>query len=412
VTENSEFTAGSERRTQLAGSLLLMGCTALALLLANSPWSDAYFGVWARSITFGADPIFVSESVKTWIDDGLMAVFFLLVGLEIKRELVSGELQSPAQAALPIAAAVGGVIAPALVYLLVTAGTPAQKGWAISVATDIAFALGVLALLGSRVPAPVRVFLVSLAIVDDIFAVAIIALFYGHGVSAPALAGAAVILTLLVAANLRNVRHLEVYLILGFAFWVAIRASGLHATIAGVILALCIPADDQPMDFEEMDPPLQRLEHRLYGLVTFGIVPLFALANAGVSFRDGTLAWLDWRIVLAITLALAFGKPLGILAGVALARRSGKTGRGAGAPLGVAWLGGIGFTMSLFIAGLTFEQGSSLISAKVGILAGSLISAVGGWALLRASAAPPSSGAQATVLPFPVRHAPATPPPA
>lgn len=406
----SDFTTGGNRASEFAGALLLLACTVAALALANSPVADLYFGLRDRTITLGADPFFLTRTVKQVIDDGLMVVFFLLVGLEIKRELAVGELSTRTQAILPVAAAIGGVIAPALIYLVITAGTPAVRGWAIPVATDIAFAIGVIALLGRRLHPGVRLFLVSLAIVDDIFAVGIIAIAYGdHGVNALGLASVVVVLTLLVAANWRGARALEIYLLLGVALWIAVIASGLHATLAGVLLALCIPADTRPMSWES-ESPAETLEHRLHAFVTFGVVPLFALANAGVSFRESALAIVDWRIVAAVAIALVIGKPLGIMAGVRLSRELGA-GANATAPLGVGLLGGIGFTMSLFIAGLSFEDIPSLVSAKIGILGGSLVAGVAGWALLYASTRPPRRpGRGATVIPFPDKRSPLPPP--
>jgi NhaA family Na+:H+ antiporter len=372
--------------TESAAGIVLLVATTAAMILANSPWSSGYVSVWQHQLSVGLDRWRVTMPLNDWIDDGLMAVFFLLVGLEIKRELLVGELASPRRAMLPVVAAIGGVLVPATIYVAVTAGTPAMRGWAIPVATDIAFAIGILALLGSRVPPAVTVFLTALAIVDDIIAVGIIAVFYSAEISWMALSVAAVIALALAMANGLGVRHLGVYLALGLGLWVATLLSGLHPTMAGVALAATIPGNassDSPAE-----SPLIVLETRLHAAVAFGIVPLFAFANAGVVLGASAIRGMDWRIVAAVAAGLVVGKPVGILAGTALV--SGKTRqpftdvswqalRGAGV------LGGIGFTMSLFVAALAFGPGLMLEFAKVGILSGSLLSGVAGWWLVRSA---------------------------
>lgn len=368
--------------TEAAGGVVLLGCTALAMGLANSPWADSYLHfLEATPVALGDGPL--SLTLHQWVNDALMAVFFLLVGLEIKRELLRGELASTRRAALPVAAAIGGMIVPAAIYVALNRDGPSARGWAIPVATDIAFALGVLALLGPRVPSAVRVFLAALAIVDDIGAVLVIALFYTAGLSGTMLAAAAGILVALFTLNRAGVNSLVPYLLLGLSLWAVVLASGIHATVAGVLLAMTVPASGT----KEAETPLVRLEQQLHAPVAFGIMPLFALANAGVSINADTLRSLEWSIVWGIALALAIGKPLGITMASLLARRvrvgdlpADITGR---ALIGVGWLGGIGFTMSLFVGTLAFSSANKLDSAKIGIVSGSLVSGIVGWLILR-----------------------------
>ena len=413
--------------TESAGGIVLLGCTAAAFGWANSPWAASYHHLWERTLTIGLDSWALSKTLHHWMNDGLMVVFFFLVGLEIKRELRAGELASPRQAALPIAAAIGGMVLPALLYISLNWGGAGSRGWAIPMATDIAFALGVLSLLGSRIPVRLKVFLAALAIVDDIGAVLVIAVFYSGQLSMLGLAAASVILMVLVACNQSGVRRPAVYAGLGVLLWLAVMSSGVHATIAGVILAMTVPAttridedefiakgDAAMTDFDrasgpermvvlnpeqqgalhdltravaDVQAPLIRMERALHGVVAVGIMPLFALSNAGVSLRDGVLGTLSWAIVGGVVLGLVVGKSLGITAATWIATQTGiatpMAKVGWKAVFGVAWLGGIGFTMSLFVAGLAFGQGPLLDSAKVGILAGSVIAGVVGWGLLR-----------------------------
>jgi len=355
-----------------AGGIVLLACTVVALVWANSPSGDAYFSVWEQAVGVGR----VSKSIGHWINDGLMVVFFLLVGLEIKRELLTGELSSRQQATLPIAAAIGGMVVPAAIYAAINARHEGSPGWAIPMATDIAFALGVLALLGKRIPLGLRVFLAALAIVDDIGAVLVIAFFYTGALSWMGLVGAAAVLVLLAICNRRGVTHPAIYALLGVALWVSVLASGIHATIAGVLLAMTVPSALLP-----------RMEHALLRPVAFGIMPLFALANAGVRLSTDVFRTLSWRVAAGIAIGLVVGKVLGIVVASWLAVRSRRAALPAGVDwkqlVGVSWLGGIGFTMSLFVAALAFGSGPLLDSAKVGILAGSLFAGVTGAVLLR-----------------------------
>ena len=361
---------------------MLLACAALAMAWANSPWSDSYFALWEHRIGAG----WLRIPVHYWINDALMVVFFLLVGLEIKREVLIGELSGAKLAALPVAAAAGGMLLPALIYLAFNAGHPGARGWGIPVATDIAFALGVLALLGSRIPAALKVFLTALAIADDIGAVLIIAMFYTATLQWAPMTVAAVMMAVLVTMNRAGARHLALYALAGAALWFAVLHSGVHATIAGVLLAATIPAASR--DGDESTSPLVTLERRLQGVVAYGIMPLFAVANAGVKLSAESLNALDLRVVLGVALGLMLGKPIGIMAASLLAAKTRLADLPAEMTLarlhGLGWLGGIGFTMSLFVASLAFRDGALLDSAKVGVLAGSTLAGLTGWLLLRA----------------------------
>nr|MDQ2879338.1 Na+/H+ antiporter NhaA [Pseudomonadota bacterium] len=329
-------------------------------------------------------PAIGSMSVHLWINDGLMALFFLLVGLEIKRELVAGELSRPADRRLPVIAALAGMAVPALIYLIVTRGDPGLRGgWAIPAATDIAFAIGVLALLGDRVPASLKLFLTTVAIVDDMGAVAIIALAYSHGISLLDLGAGAIVLIVMIALGRWRVRWLWPYLV-GFALlWLFMLRSGVHATVAGVLAAMVIPVAQ-----DVHASPLHRLEHALSPWVAFAIVPLFGFANAGVALGGTDAATLGAPLVLGIALALFFGKQIGIFGSIWMATRLGFArlpGRvGLAQVYGVALLAGIGFTMSLFIGGLAFPGAPAMMDeVKIGVLLGSIVSALAGYALLR-----------------------------
>ena len=414
-----------------AGGIVLLACTVLALIWANSPWASSYVHLWEQKITVGSPGWGLSLSLHHWINDGLMAVFFFVVGLEIKREFLVGELASVRQAAFPMAGAVGGMVVPALIYVAFNAGGEGAAGWGIPMATDIAFALGVLALLGSGVPLALKVFLAALAIVDDIGAVLVIALFYSGELSTTALGWAGAIMALLVLANLGGVRNPVPYALLGLVLWAAVLESGIHATVAGVLLALTIPsrtridagefsrrarealagfesasrpgatvltdADQQAAlrDIERLceaaQAPLLKLETKLHGVVAFGIMPLFALANAGVRLEGPLGQVITDPIAMGIVLGLAVGKPLGITLLAWLAVRIGLAARPAGvswmAVHAVSWLAGIGFTMSLFIGSLAFASEGPLLAAKIGILAGSLLAGVVGALLLRSALA-------------------------
>jgi Na+:H+ antiporter, NhaA family len=409
-----------------ASGVLLMVAAVIALVWANSPIASSYVSLWDTRLTIGAGDAVLSKSLLHWINDGLMAIFFLVVGLEIKREVLVGELASVRRAALPIAAAVGGAVVPALTFLLIVGSGEAARGWAVPMATDIAFALGVLALVGDRIPVGLRVFMAALAIVDDLLAVVIIGLFYTSDVSVTALAAAGGCLAGLVGANLLGVRRPAVYGVLGLALWFAILQSGVHATVAGVLLAMTIPArtrldsaefaaragrvvehlvrredSDEPTTIEEhhdalweletiterAQAPMLRFEHALQPLVVFVIVPIFALANAGVFLGDGLAATLADPVVLGVAIGLIVGKQVGITLATLLVVRSGLASLPSGVTMrhvyGAAWLGGIGFTMSLFISDLAFVGGSVLALSKIGVLVASVVAGVGGYLILR-----------------------------
>ncbi len=376
-------------RLESAGGLLLMAAAAVALVLANSPAAPAYHAALATEFTIGAARL----SVLLWINDALMAMFFLLVGLEIKRELLTGELSSLRRAAMPAIAALGGMLVPALIYVAFNFGDAATlRGWAVPAATDIAFALGVLALLGSRVPVSLKVFLTALAILDDLGAIVIIAIFYSGDLSQPALIGAGAATVLLVALNTLGVRRLWPYLLVGVLLWAAVLASGVHATLAGVILALTIPLRSSertaPRDAGE-DSPLHRLEHALHPWVVYVILPVFGLANAGLTFVGLSPAALLDKVPLGIALGLFVGKQIGVLAAawIAVKLRWAEWPEGATPRQihGVAVLCGIGFTMSLFIGGLAFTADELQNQVKLGVFGGSLLSALAGYAILRSA---------------------------
>lgn len=366
--------------SEAAPGLVLMACAGVALALANSSLAHAWHELFLHALPWS--PVAKLESLHAWINDGLMAVFFFVVGLEIKREFVMGALADSARRRLPVIAAMAGMAAPALVYIAVTGSHPELRGgWAIPAATDIAFALGVLALLGSRVPRSVRLFLLTVAVVDDIGAIAVIAVFYTTSLHLIWLVLALVLFAAMVALNRFGVRALVSYLVLAAALWFAVLHSGIHATVAGVLAAFTIPV---ALD-RHGDSPLLRLEHALIGVSGFLIVPLFGLANAGVALGAGDpLAPLP----LGIALGLILGKQAGVMLAVLGCERLGIAARPAGAGLlhlwGMALLCGIGFTMSLFIGGLAFTAAPQLVEdAKLGVLGGSLISALAGAAVLR-----------------------------
>jgi len=365
--------------SEAAGGVLLMGAAALALFIANSPLSKDYFDLLHAYVG--------GLSVLHWINDGLMAVFFLFVGLEIKREFLDGQLSTWANRALPGIAAAGGVAVPALIYVAINAGSPETlRGWAIPTATDIAFALGVLSLLGSRVPTSLKVFLATLAIVDDLVAVLVIAVFYTAEINVAALAGAGVTTLLLIALNRLKILRLAPYVVLGAALWWLVLLSGVHATIAGVVLAMTIPLRRIKGAPDDMTSPLHRLEHGLSPWVAFLVVPVFGFANAGVSFAGMTPAIALEPVTLGIAVALFVGKQIGVFGAAALAIKL----RLANVPVAASWaqlygvslLCGIGFTMSLFIGLLAFPNPTLQDEVKVGVLLGSLVSALCGAALL------------------------------
>ena len=369
-------------KQESAGGIVLMAAAAIAVLWANSPLSPAYFGMLDTQVAATVGGEGVKKSALLWINDGLMALFFLLVGLEVKREVLIGQLSSWQQSSLPIFAAIGGMALPAVVFVAINLGQPGNlQGWAIPAATDIAFALGILALLGSRVPVALKALLLAVAVIDDIGAIAIIALFYTPGVDLAMLGAAAVVLVLLAGFGYMRVGSSIPYAILGVALWYFVLKSGVHATLAGVALAMCIPMTDR-----KGEAKLEHWEHGLHPWVAFMVVPIFALANAGVSFEGMEPAALLAPLPLGIALGLLVGKQAGIVGLAWLAVKSGI----ARLPQGVGWLqvwglsliAGIGFTMSLFIGNLAFDDPAAINAVKLGVLAGSIVSALLGVAIL------------------------------
>jgi NhaA family Na+:H+ antiporter len=415
-------------KSQVAGGIVLIGVTILALMLANSPWSDGYFHLWELTLTIGIPPFALSKPLHYWINDGLMAVFFFVVGLEVKREFLAGELAGARKAALPIAAALGGMLVPALFFILVGPSGLQARGWAIPMATDIAFALGVIALLGDRVPRSLAIFLTALAIVDDLGAVLVIALFYTGELQLVALATATALLVVLAVGNRFGIKTPNFYALVGLLLWIALLKSGIHATVAGVLIGMTIPVRPRhsheqflaeaeklvtnyrakrtiPGPFLQEEKlgtllalehachnamsPLQRMEHEMHHWVIFGVMPVFALANAGITLdlHELTTA-VSHPVTLGIACGLLLGKPLGITLFAWLAVRVGLAELPAGARwsqiLGLGLLGGIGFTMSLFITNLAYEEAPELVAAaKVGIFAASLLAGTLGYLLLR-----------------------------
>lgn len=373
-------------QSQSMGGVVLALAAALALLISNSPWRDSYeaFRHWNGELRVGGDWLVLSKSLLHWVNDLWMAVFFFLVGLEIKREMLKGELASFSQALLPAGAAVGGMLVPALIYTGINWGDPiALRGWAIPAATDIAFALGILILLGSRVPASLKVFLTAVAIIDDLGAILIIAFFYTDQLSLSALAGAGVGAGVLLLMNRLRVMAIGPYVAVGLVIWVLVYKSGIHATLAGVITALAIPlaADDS-------GSPLERAEHALHPWVAFAVLPMFAFANAGVSLQGVTLATLSDSVPLGIAAGLVLGKAVGVFGAswllIRLAGASLPASASLGQFFGVCVLCGVGFTMSLFIGGLAFDGQGAVYDTqlKIGVLVGSLLAGLIGSAVL------------------------------
>jgi NhaA family Na+:H+ antiporter len=435
ATRSDRLTASFQdfaKRGVLSGALLVT-VTVIALVWANSPWSATYFELWKVDLSVGLASNPVRLSLHHWINDGLMSLFFLLVGLEIKREFLVGELSNPRQAVLPIAAAIGGMLLPSLLYAFVNFGGVGSRGWGIPMATDIAFSLGVLTLLGSRASIPLKVFLTALAIVDDMGAVLVIAVFYTSSLNTTALAIAGLFVLILFALNRRSVRSLTPYLLVGVALWGALLSSGIHATIAGVLLAMAIPSRTRINalefsttarglldDFDRSETgdllvltskgqqealyalgitrdgvhvPLLRLEQALHSVVSYAIMPLFALSNAGVALTGSSSLLID-RVTIGVIVGLLIGKPGGIMLFSWIAVRLGWADLPAGASWktlhGVAWLAGIGFTMSLFVGSLAFGESLLYDAAKVGILVASAIAGIVGWRLLSANPNVPS----------------------
>lgn len=362
---------------EIAGGVVLLVAAAIALAWASSPWSAAYTDLWHTELTIGP----ISEDLRHWVNDLLMALFFFVIGIEIKREVVLGDLRDPRRAALPVVAAVGGMVLPAAIYILLNLGRDGADGWGIPMATDIAFALGILALLGPRIPPALKVFLLALAIVDDLGAISVIAVFYSDSIGFGWLAlGAATLGAIAVLWRL-GIRSLPAHLVLGLLTWWFVFESGVHATLAGVAVALLVPVDLG-----------DDVEHVLHPFTSFAIVPLFALANAGVDLNPDALTAADPRMVAAgVAAGLVVGKVVGIAGAVWLAVRFGVGQLPAGTTwrqiVGVASVAGIGFTVSLFVAGLAFDDDTLVDAAKLGILGGSALAATLGWLTLRSAPA-------------------------
>ena len=381
---------GDFLKLEASGGILLVGAALCGIALANSPLASVYIGLLGVPVGIRAASFEIAKPLLLWINDGFMAVFFLLVGLELKREVLRGELSRPSQIALPAIAALGGMLVPALIYASFNWGDPvALAGCAIPTATDIAFALGVLSLLGERVPGGLKVFLLTLAILDDLGAILIIAVYYSGGLAAGPLIAAALMLAVLLAMNLGKVQAPSPYLLVGLVLWASVLKSGVHATLAGVALAFFIP-----------ERAAARLVRELHPSVAFVILPVFAFANAGVPLHGITAASLAEALPLGIGLGLVAGKLAGVFGASFLAIRLGLAVLPTGATwlslLGVSALCGVGFTMSLFIAGLAFEDASAgySVQARLGILLGSLVSALVGYFLLRRALSAMSPAAQ------------------
>ena len=412
---------------EATGGILLIIFTMIALVWANSPWAESYFTLFQTKLGFSIGEFEISKSLLLWINDGLMAIFFFVVGLEIKREILVGELSRPRQAALPVMAALGGMVVPALCYIVFNREGAAARGWGVPMATDIAFSLGILALLGKGIPLTAKVFLTAFAIVDDIGASLIIAIFYTEDISMMSLGIGLGIFLLMIAANIAGIRKPLPYVILGLLMWFAFLKSGVHPTIAGILAAITIPArslinardflDSTKTYLDEFEQkglaeenvltnstqrgalralesacefaqtPLQRLEYVIHSWVALSIMPIFALANAGISLGEGFVDSITSPISLGIIFGLVFGKLVGVTLFSWIGLRLGF----ADLPgeltwrhlFGLALLGGIGFTMALFIANLAFTDDAMLTTAKFGILAASLIAGVAGWIVLR-----------------------------
>ncbi|MCQ3810797.1 MAG: Na+/H+ antiporter NhaA [Acidimicrobiia bacterium] len=406
---------------EAAGGVLMLIATVVALVWVNSPWQSSYDDFWHTHVSFSVGDYHFDHDLEKIVHDGLMAVFFFVVGLEIKRELVNGQLRDPRFAALPAVAALGGMVVPALVFFALNAGGPGQDGWGIPMATDIAFAMGVLSLLGNRIPRQMKVFLLTLAIVDDIGAILVIAIFYTSDLSGNWLLTAAILLGAILVLRRLHVWYLPVYLVIGVAFWLAVFESGVHATIAGVVLGLITPA--RPLQSEdearrwanwlqmqdvvhlddvrrvgfhirESQPVSLRIEELLHPIAGYIIIPLFALSAAGVELSGGVLSdAATSRVTLGVVLGLVVGKTAGISLFSWIAHRLGwvtipKSMTGPHM-MGLAMVAGIGFTVSLFISGLAFGDSAIADESKIGILVGSLVAAVVGMAILSRTEPPP-----------------------
>ncbi len=412
-------------KTESFSGILLLFSAILALVVANSPLADSYTQLFQAKLTVGFEGANISKPLILWVNDGLMAIFFLLIGLEIKREVKYGELSTLQTALLPVIAAFGGALVPGLIFFGFNAGTEFLDGWAIAIATDIAFALGVLALLGSRVPVWAKVFLTAVAVVDDLIAVLVIAVFYTSKISVMALGVAGATIVVLLVMNLSNIRSIGLYLIVGLVLWVAVLKSGVHATIAGVVLGFLVPAtphkdraglvdqiskgvdmlknafktedkeDEETAlhyiedNAEKLESPLHKLEHKLHPMVAYFIMPVFAFANAGVALSaEQAIAAFSSTLTLGILFGLFFGKQIGIMSSVWISSKLGIIKLPESEKVwtifyGIACLTGIGFTMSLFIGGLAFTDPQLIEYSKVGIFAASLLSGLMGYFFLK-----------------------------
>ncbi|WP_423148058.1 Na+/H+ antiporter NhaA [Rubrolithibacter danxiaensis] len=368
-------------RSEQIGGFILLGCVIISLIIANSSFEKVFHSVLSEQIGFESSAVQLKYSVEQWINDGLMAIFFLLVGLEIKREILEGELSSPKKAAMPIFAALGGMLVPAIVYSLFNLKTETGHGWGIPMATDIAFALAIISLLGNRVPGSLKVFLAALAIADDLGAILVIAIFYTKELHTNYLFYSAGILLILALLNYFKVKNLLLYLIPGLFLWYFVHHSGIHATIAGVLLALFIPTNP----VKEISP-LEKLEHIISNPVNFFIMPLFALANTNIPFESGMIEGLSSNLGLGIILGLFLGKPIGVTLfswlSVKLRLSSLPSQAGWLHIIGLGMLAGIGFTMSIFISLLSFTDATHQTEAKFAILTASILSGISGYIFL------------------------------
>lgn len=371
-------------KQEASSGIVLLVFAVVAMGLANSPWAAAYEEILHWKLSVGAGDFLLSMSLLHWINDGLMAVFFFVIGMEIKREFLFGELKSPSSTLLPIAAAVGGMVVPALLYTAFNIGKPTISGWGVSMATDIAFSLGVLAFAAPRAPRAVVVFLTALAIVDDLGGILVIALFYSSDLHGPSLLAGAAVLLVLFWLSRRNVQSVLLYLIGGGLLWYAFLQGGIHPTIAGVLLGFSIPAGTEETHGESL---LRKLEHRLTPWSAFFVMPVFALSNAGIAIDGGSVGNLLTPVGLGIMAGLFFGKPLGIFLSAYGLIRLRVVALPAGVRtahfLGAGMLGGIGFTMSLFIAALAFTDGQALMTAKTAVVAASVLSGLAGTAMFK-----------------------------
>ncbi|QJB55196.1 Na+/H+ antiporter NhaA [Pseudodesulfovibrio sp. zrk46] len=428
-------------KMEAAGGIALMICTVAALVWANSPWAESYFTLWQTKLTVGIGDWMLSKPAILWINDGLMAIFFFVVGLEIKRELLVGGLSTPSQTVMPVAAAIGGMVIPAIFFVALNMGEESIGGWGIPMATDIAFALGIMSLLGSRVPVGLKIFLTAVAIVDDIGAILVIALFYTTSLDLTALTVGVVVLVMMAVLNLRwRIRHSIPYLLLGIIVWFAFLKSGIHATIAGVLAAMTIPAGtrmnctnfveklrnaaetfemaitpgktvltnrEQQMALHSMEhayddatTPLQNIEHALHPWVAFCIMPIFALANAGVAFEADIFQDLVTPVSMGIFIGLVVGKQVGVTGACWLVHKLGLAQFPDRTTMihlwGASCLAGVGFTMSIFIANLAFDDGSRLVElSKIAILFASLAAGALGYCILKYMA-PDASGGESS----------------